>query len=92
MISYGNNHDDSPLTPQSHVMHMQVRSVVFSPDGRSIASGSDDMTVRVWDVSTGKEVRRLEGHTEAVSEREQGVGMVIDDWKGCTEGVSDKER
>ena len=31
----------------------QVNSVAYSPDGRRIASTSDDSTVRVWNVSTG---------------------------------------
>ena len=26
-----------------------VRSVVFSPDGTKIVSGSDDKTIKVWD-------------------------------------------
>ena len=39
----------SPFDGHEH----QVNSVVYSPDGRYIASSSDDSTVRVWDVSTG---------------------------------------
>ena len=39
-----------------------VKSVCFSPDGRRLASGSYDMTVRLWDVETGTSVRTLEGH------------------------------
>ena len=31
-----------------------VRSVTFSPDGRTIASGSWDNTVRVWNVVSGE--------------------------------------
>ena len=31
-----------------------VNSVAYSPDGKQIASSSDDCTVRVWDVSTGE--------------------------------------
>lgn len=30
-----------------------IRSIAFSPDGRLIASGSDDSSVRIWDVETG---------------------------------------
>jgi small GTP-binding protein len=43
-----------------------VRSVVFSPDGTRALSGSDDNTVRVWDVDTGQCQRVLEGHSSAV--------------------------
>ena len=32
-----------------------------------MVSGSDDKTVRVWDVATGKEVQKLEGHSADVS-------------------------
>ena len=37
----------------------EVRSVAYSPDGKHIASGSDDNTVKVWDAQTRKEVNVL---------------------------------
>ena len=44
-----------------------VYSVAFSPDGRLALMGSDDNTLRLWDVSTGKEIRTFAGHTSWVT-------------------------
>ena len=43
--------------------HASVRSVSFSPDGKMLASGAEDNTVKLWDVETGKNTATLEGHT-----------------------------
>ena len=40
----------------------KVRSVAFSPDGKTLASTSEDETVRLWDVQTGTLKRTLLGH------------------------------
>ena len=40
-------------------MRTTVNAVSFSPDGKTLASGSGDNTVRVWDLATGKELQRL---------------------------------
>jgi WD40 repeat protein len=45
---------------QGHIDN--VRSVMFSPDGKRLVSGSEDATVRVWDTTSGTEVYTLEGH------------------------------
>jgi hypothetical protein len=44
-----------------------VNSVAVSPDGKWAASGSDDTTVKIWDLETGECQATLEGHTEMVN-------------------------
>jgi WD40 repeat protein/serine/threonine protein kinase len=39
-----------------------VRSVAFSPNGKTLASGCDDGTVKLWDSATGSELCTLRGH------------------------------
>ncbi len=43
-----------------------ISSVVFSPDGRMLASGAGDDTIKLWDPVTGKERATLKGHAEPV--------------------------
>ena len=44
-----------------------VRSVSLSPDGRRVASGSGDQTIRIWDAESGQELIKLEGHFDGIS-------------------------
>ena len=41
--------------------------MAFSPDGRLLATGGVDKLVRLWDVASGRETRRFEGHTQKVN-------------------------
>jgi WD40 repeat protein/actin-like ATPase involved in cell morphogenesis len=45
----------------------EVRSVAFSPDGRFLASGSSDFTVKGWNVRTGQSAGTLSGHMGRVN-------------------------
>ncbi|HVW38221.1 MAG TPA: protein kinase, partial [Pirellulales bacterium] len=40
-----------------------IYSIAFSPDGKLLASASNDFTVRLWEIATGQYKRELVGHT-----------------------------
>ena len=44
-----------------------VYSVSFSPDGKTIASGSYDKMIKLWNVVNGKDLLTLSGHQAAVT-------------------------
>ena len=43
-----------------------VQSIATSPDGRCLASSSDDASVRLWDLASGEELLCLRGHAGSV--------------------------
>jgi RNA polymerase sigma factor (sigma-70 family) len=63
--------DDDPLPAGAlirlgspRLRHGQaVSGLAFSKDGKTLASGSWDRTLRLWELPSGKELRRFEGHT-----------------------------
>src|SRR5437867_2879664 len=50
----------SPASPPGRMQHAaSVEQLVFSPDGKVLVSSSWDGTLRLWDVSTGNEIRQF---------------------------------
>jgi WD40 repeat protein len=43
-----------------------VRCLAYAPDGRTLASGGDDKTVRLWELGAGAEHQALAGHEDSV--------------------------
>jgi hypothetical protein len=50
--------------PQKHTGW--VTCLALSPDGKKLLSGSEDKTVRLWDVNTGKELKVYREHTAKI--------------------------
>jgi WD40 repeat protein len=60
-----------------------INAVAFTPDGRLAVSGSDDGSVRVWDLATGQEVTRFTRHVVPV----KGVAVLPDGKTAVSAGV-----
>ena len=43
-----------------------INDLAFSPDSKTIASGSSDSIIRIWSIESGKIIRYLEGHALSV--------------------------
>ncbi|CAD8169032.1 unnamed protein product [Paramecium octaurelia] len=44
-----------------------VFSICYSPDGTTLAFGSWDKSIRLWDVKTGQQKAKLDGHSDSVN-------------------------
>jgi predicted NACHT family NTPase len=53
-------------TASLHGHSAEIESVAFSPDGKLLASGSEDATAILWDLATGQPKQTLKGHKSTV--------------------------
>jgi WD40 repeat protein len=45
----------------------KITSISFSKDGKYIATGSEDRTIKLWDILTGREIRTILGHSDKIN-------------------------
>ena len=65
---------DDPIAREMSRDFVSLTSLTFSPDGKWLATGGPDRTVRVWEVATRREVRRFTGHDQGVTSVGFGPG------------------
>ena len=72
------NQDPSSWLPRSPARHtleshrLAINCVAFHPIYSSVASGSDDYSIKVWDWELGELERTVKGHTRAVLDVDYG--------------------
>jgi hypothetical protein len=77
-------HAPGRFEPRRIVEYSGVNDIALSPDGLLAISGGDDGNVVMWQVDSGKEIRRFEGHTGAV----RAVDISPDGLVGISGGLS----
>jgi WD40 repeat protein len=43
-----------------------IASMALSPDGQTVAFGSDKNTIKLWNINTGQEIKTLTGHSDEI--------------------------
>ena len=57
-----------------------VRAVAVSPDGRRAVTASNDRTLKVWELESGRELQTLSGHAGWV----RAVALAPDPWRAVS--------
>ncbi|MCX6581182.1 MAG: NACHT domain-containing protein [Candidatus Aminicenantes bacterium] len=45
----------------------RVRACAITPDGKTMVSASEDQTLKLWDLRSGKKIRTFTGHTDSIN-------------------------
>lgn len=45
-----------------------INKILYAPDGKYLITCSDDFTIKIWEIASGKEMRTLLGHSKPVNE------------------------
>ena len=64
-VQIGDDWRDDDDGDRGHRIGPELWNIALSPNGKTVASGSEDGTIRLWDVETGKVVAKWTGHTDA---------------------------
>jgi serine/threonine protein kinase/tetratricopeptide (TPR) repeat protein len=78
---------DESLVLKGHTTNL-VESVAVAPDGRRVLSSGYDITVRLWDLATGLEIRQFVGHKGMV----HGLAFLSDGQQIITSGADSTVR
>ncbi|MFW6357854.1 MAG: protein kinase domain-containing protein [Chroococcales cyanobacterium] len=62
-----------------------VNTIIISPDGKTLISGSADKTIKIWDIATGQELHTLTGHSSFIN-----ALAISPDGKTLISGSADK--
>src|SRR5206468_456914 len=65
-----------------------VNGVAFAPDGQTVLTGSDDLTIRLWDRASGQELAQFLGYYSSV----QAIAITADGHRILAAGGSTTAR